>query len=136
MICAPCNESPVGPMPKTTHKEDDECVSYDFSLAHTAAAQGNIDIIPKPSRQGDVPPAPKLRYVATEIGYIEVAHQLDAEEFGRAYGNVRVARKIAVNLEGEEDGGEKQGATALFCVGRENLVHIDSTIVGHNNFLE
>ena len=136
MIRAPGNESPVGAVPETAHKEDDERVPDDFRLAYATASQGDIDIIPEPSSERNMPPAPKLCYVAAEIRHVEVAHQLDTKQLGRAYGNVGIARKVAVDLEGEENGGEKQCAARLVRVIRKHLVHIHGTIVGHHYLLE
>ena len=111
MIRAPNNESPIGTMPEAAQKEDHKSVPNDFSFAHSATAQGDINIIPKPSRQGNVPPAPKLSNVPTEIRHVEITHQFYAEQLGRAYGYVGITREITVNLESEEDGSKKQGAS-------------------------
>ena len=83
-----------------------------------------------------MPFSPKLRNVAAEIRYIEVPHQLYSKQLCRAYGNVRITRKVTINLEGEEDGGKKQGISALFRVCREYLIHIHRAIVCHHNLLE
>ena len=107
MIGTPSNEGPIGSVPKTAQKENNESVPNYFCLAHSAAAQRNINIIPEPSRQRDVPTAPKLRNITAEIRHVEVPHQLNAEQFGRAYGNVGITREVAVDLEGEEDGSEE-----------------------------
>lgn len=83
-----------------------------------------------------MPTAPELRNVPAEIRHVEVAHQLDAEQLRRSDGDVAIARKVAVNLEGEEDGGKQKRASALLRVSRENLVHIHRAVVGHHNLLE
>lgn len=136
MIRSPNDKGPVGPMPETAHQKDDEGISDHLRLTDTAAAQRNIDVIPKPRRQRDVPPTPKLCNVTAEIRHIEVAHQFDAEQFGRTDGDVTIAREVAVYLEGEEDGCQQQGTSTLLCVSREHLIHIRSAIVGHHNLLE
>ena len=136
MVRAPRDERPVGTVPKAAQQEDDERVAHHLRLAHTATAQGDIDVVAEPSRQRDVPTTPELGNVAAEIRHVEVPHQPDAEQLGRADGNVAVAREVAVNLEGEEDGGKEQRASGLLRVGRKHLVDIDSTIVGHHDILE
>lgn len=83
-----------------------------------------------------MPPAPELGNVATEVGHVEVAHQLDAEQFRRSDGDIGVTRKVAVNLAGEKDGCEEQGASRLFRVGRKHLVDIHRAVVGHHDLLE
>ncbi len=79
VVRSPGDERPVGAVPETAQEEDDKSVSYDFRLRNAAAAQRNIDIIAEPSRQRDVPPAPKLRNIAAEIRHVEVPHQLYSE---------------------------------------------------------
>ena len=116
VVRAPGDERPVRAVPETRQQEDDEGVPDDLGLRDATAAQGDVDIIPEPSRQADVPPAPELGDVATEVGYVEVAHQLDPEELRRSDGDVGVAREVAVDLESEEDGGEEQGASALHLI--------------------
>ena len=123
-------------MPEATQKEDDKSVPNDINFAHTATAHGDIDIIAKPSCQGDVPSTPKLSDVAAEIRYIEVAHQLYSKEFGGAYGDVGIAREVAIDLESEENGSKEQGATALVCVILEHFIHIHGAIIGHHYLLE
>ena len=81
MIGSPGNEGPIGTMPKSTEKENRESVTNNFRLGTTTASEWNIYIVPEPSREGDVPSAPKLCNVAAEVRDIEVSHQLDTEEF-------------------------------------------------------
>ena len=113
MVRASGDEGPVGAVPETRQQEDDEGVAHHLGLRDTAAAQGDVDVIPEPSRQADVPPAPELGDVATEVGHVEVAHQLDPEKLRRSDGDVGVAREVAIDLESEEDGSKEQGTSAL-----------------------
>ena len=83
-----------------------------------------------------MPTAPKLRYVPAEVRHIEVPHQLYPEQLCRPYGNVTVARKISVDLEGEEYRRKQQVASALRVVGREYLVDKHGAVVGHHYLLE
>ena len=136
MVGAPGDERPVGAVPEAAQEEDDKGVAHHLGLRYAAAAQGDVDIIAEPSRQGDVPATPELGDVAAEVRHVEVAHQLDTEKLRRPDGDVGVARKITINLEGEEDGGEQKRASTLGLVGGENLVHIHRAIVGHHDLLE
>lgn len=103
MVGSPCNERPVGTVPEARQQEDNERIANDngflvrLSVAYAvgyggaAATQRDIDVIAEPCGERDMPTPPKLRYVATEIGYIEVAHQSDTEQLSRAYGYVGIA---------------------------------------------
>lgn len=51
MVCAPSDEGPVRAMPETAQQEDDEGIPDHFCFRYAAAAQRDIDIVPKPSRQ-------------------------------------------------------------------------------------
>lgn len=136
MVRAPGDEGPVGAVPETRQQEDDERVAHHLGFRDTATAQRDIDVIPEPSRQRDVPTPPELGDVAAEIRHVEVAHQPDPKELRRSDGDVRVAREVAVNLESEEDGGEQKRASRLFRVSRKHLVDIHRAVVGHHDFLE
>ena len=101
MVRSPRYESPVGSVPESTDKEYPNGIPYYLGLAYSTAAKRYIHIIPEPCGERDVPPAPKLGYVAAEIRHVEVTHQLDAEQLGCAYGYVGISRKITVYLESE-----------------------------------
>ena len=136
MIGSPDNESPVGPVPQSTHQEDDERVPYDLCLRATAAAERNVYIIAEPGRQGNVPTSPEFSDISAEIWHIEVPHQLDTKQLGCADGNIRIAGEVSVDLEGEEDGGKQQRTAAVRLVGGKDLVHIDGAVIGHDHFFE
>ncbi len=136
MIGPPGDKSPVSPMPETTEEEYDKGVADDLRLGATAATQGDIDIIPEPSGQGNVPTTPEFGDIPTEIWNIEIPHQFDSKEFGRSYGYVGIAGEIPVNLESEENSGQQKRTPAVILIGRENLVHIDGAVIRHHHFLE
>ena len=83
-----------------------------------------------------MPAAPELGNVAAEVRIAEVAHQTYAEQLGGADGDVGIAGEVAVDLDGEEDGGQGQGAAAVVGVILEHRVDEQGTAVGHGNFLE
>lgn len=83
-----------------------------------------------------MPTPPELRYVATEIRYVEVAHQSDTEQLGGAYGNVGVARKVAVNLYGEQHGCEKKCTARIGGIISKHGIHIRGAVVRHHNLFE
>ncbi len=136
MIGTPGNESPVGAMPEAAQQENDESVANHLGLRAAAAAQRNIDIIAEPGRERNVPPAPKLGNIAAEIRHVEISHQPDTKKFCCANGDVGITRKVAVNLESEQDGSQKQCAAALVLISVENLIDINGAIVRHHDFLE
>ena len=136
MECAPGDERPVRPMPKTAHQEDHECVPDNLRLGAPATAQRNIHVIPEPGRQRDVPTTPELGDIPAEIREVEVPHRLEPEQLARADGHIRISGEIAINLEGEDNGRQQQCAAALRLVGRKDAVHIHRAVIGNHNLLE
>src|SRR5207302_1530265 len=90
----------------------DEEVADRLGRAAAVAAQGDVDVVAEPARQRDVPAPPELDQVAGEVGAGEVPHEPEAEELGGAAGDVGVGAEVAVDLEGEADGGEDELAAA------------------------
>lgn len=136
MVGAPGNECPVGAMPEAADQENDEGVADDLGLGATASSQGDVEIVPEPGGEGDVPSTPEFGDIAAEVGNVEVSLQADAEEFGGADGDVAIAGEIAVNLEGEEDGREQQRAAVLVLPAAEHLVYVERAVVCDDYFLE
>lgn len=123
-------------MPQTTHQEDDKGIADDLSFGGAAASQGNVDIVTKPGGERNMPATPELGYVTAEIRHIEVAHQLNAKQFGATNRYIGIAGKITVYLKGEKNGCQQQSTAALILIGVEHLIDIDGTIVGNNYLLE
>ena len=57
---------------------------------HSVAAQRNIDIIPEPCGEGNMPAAPELSDGKGEIRAFKVCHQINAEEPGTSDGDVGI----------------------------------------------
>ena len=106
MVSTPGDEGPIGPMPQSAHQEDDKRVADDLRFRAAATAEGDIDIIPEPCSQGDVPTPLEFSDIPTEIRHIEVSHQLNTEQFGCADGNIRITGEVPIDLEGKEDSGK------------------------------
>ncbi len=148
MVGTPSDKRPVGTVPEARQQEDNErianddgfpvrlFVAYAVGYGGAAATQGDIDVIAEPCGERDMPTPPKLRYVATEIRNVKVAHQFDTEQLGRAYGYVGVAREVAVNLYGEQHGCEQECAARVGGIISKYGVHIGGTVVRHDNLFE
>ena len=88
MIDTPANKSPVCSVPESANRPDNEYVPDDFPFSGAASSQREINVVPEPGHQRDVPSAPELRDAAGEIREIEVLHQADSEQAGTADGDV------------------------------------------------
>ena len=101
---APQNEVPTGPVPKAGAKPHDEDVTQRFRSAAPVAPQGDIQVLPEPSSQRHVPPAPELRHRRGQIRIVKVFIETEAEDPPQTDGHVRIAGEVKVDLEAE---GEK-----------------------------
>ncbi len=93
-------------MPDAGGRPDDQQVEHHPAPARPAAPQGEVQVLPEPAAQGDVPPPPELAGRLGDIGIVEVFQKLEAQHPPQADGHVRVAGEVEVELEGE--GGDAQ----------------------------
>ena len=93
-------------MPEAGEHPHNENVQELPGLSLPVAAQGNVDIVPEPGAQGDVPPAPEFRNAAGNIGILKVLRKPEAKEPPQADGHITVAGEIKIDVQGEADGIE------------------------------
>ena len=89
-------------MPKAAGQKGHKQIKAVPEFGASASAQRNINIVPEPCRQRDVPSAPKLLDRGREIRTFEVCHQVDAKQLRRTDGNIRIAGEIAIYLHRKE----------------------------------
>ena len=77
-------EVPAGPVPEARERPDDEDIHALADLPAAVAAQGDVDVIPEPGGQGDVPAPPELGHALGDIGVIEVDAELEAQHPAQA----------------------------------------------------
>ena len=99
----PCDVIHGRTMPKAADRKRHHDVQRAPKRADAAAAQRNIDVIPEPCGQADVPPPPEIPNGDGEIRLAEILHQVVAQYLRRADGDVAVPAEIAVNLKGKGD---------------------------------
>ena len=83
-----------------------------------------------------MPMPPKLGRVVCKVGHSKVLRKLKSEEFTTASGNVRVARKVAVNLNGKRINTDESGKVSGISSSAKDLVSDHSEVVGNDCFLE
>ncbi len=72
----------------------------------SVSAQGDIEIVPKPPGQGQMPSLPEFFYAAGKIGGIEIVQQMDSHHQRRSPCNGGISMKITVNLYREKQQGD------------------------------
>ena len=123
-------------MPQAGDEEHDEDIQAGAAFPLPAAPQGEVEVILKPAGKADVPPPPELFDGLGEVGAVEVLHQLEAQHFGGAPGDVGIGGEVAVDLEGEGRCGHQEGAPALALGGVVDGVHQHRQVVGDDHLLE
>ena len=98
---SPQDEGPIRSVPDSRQEpyheevEDMPCLRL-----HSVSAQRNIDIIPEPAGQRDVPASPEFRNGTGNVRIIEVFVEVESEHFSQSDGHIRISAEIEVNLEG------------------------------------
>ena len=100
------------------------------------AAERNINIIPEPGGQGNMPAAPEFLDGKGKIGAFEIRHQTNPEHPGAADGNVGVTRKITVDFDCEHQGSDDKSESHITVHIVEKLVHGDCECIGDNELFE
>ena len=104
---SPGQERPVGPVPDAGEQPHYEQVADVFGPGvHPAAPQGEVDVVPEPGGQGDVPPPPEFGDGPGDVGVIEVLQEVEAKHLAQADGHVGVAGEIVVDLQGVAQGAQ------------------------------
>ena len=95
----PEQEVPPRPVPDAGEEPHDQDVAHPLGPGHAVPPQREIDVLPEPGGQGDVPALPKLYHRAGNIGVVEVLQEVEAEHLPQADGHVAVAGEIEIDLE-------------------------------------
>ena len=98
---APEQEVPAGPVPDAGSRPYHQQVKEQAGLADPVAAQGDIEILPKPGAQRDVPAPPEFSDGPGDIGIVEVAQEIKAQHPPQAHSHIGIAREVKIELEGE-----------------------------------
>ena len=125
----PQEEGPVGSMPNAANHECYQQVKVIAQPTHAIASKRNIHIILKPCGERYVPTMPKLTYGSSKVGTSEVLHQAESHHACHTNGNQRVACKITVYLEREQQGCYQIGTSVVLVNVVKNGINIDSTTV-------
>ena len=82
-----------------------------------------------------MPAPPEHLQRGGEVWILEVLGEPQIEELGRPDGDIGVAREVAVDLDGVEDGREKEGETIGRAHVGPDVVHLEADVVGDEHLL-
>jgi len=102
----PEHEGPGGAVPQAAEEHDGHQVDEGATPTAAVASQGDIQIIPQPGRQADVPPSPELGDAAGQIGESEILHEAEAHHQTQTDRHVGVSREVKVDLNGVGRGSQ------------------------------
>lgn len=88
------------PMPYACHQPYSQQIENRPSRSRSASAQGDVEIIPKPSPQGDMPSAVILADTPGAVGMVEILRQLKAKYTAQAHSHETVSLKVKEKLYG------------------------------------
>src|SRR5450759_592633 len=95
---SPEHERPAGAVPEPGEEERDDEVHVRAAAALAVAAQRDVEVVPQPAGQRDVPATPEVLDGTRGVRRVEVLGQLDAEKQRDADGDVAVGAEVAVDL--------------------------------------
>ncbi len=108
----PEDEGPAGPVPEAAEQKHHRLVQALPGRAPPAAPQGDVQVVPEPGGQRDVPPAPELGDGGGDVGVLEVLRRVKAQHLSQADGHVAVPGEVEVDLNGV-GGGPQPGQAAV-----------------------
>ena len=133
---APEHEHPGGAVPEPRHDHGQEIVEQGPRLPLPVAAQGDVDVVPEPGGERDVPAAPELREVERAVGVEEVVVQAETHQRGDADGEVGVAGEIKVDLHRVAQHRHQQLVAGVGDGAVEGEVVVDGQVVGQHALLQ
>ena len=95
----PKDKTDGGTVPQTAQKHRQQQVEIGAPLALAVAAKRNVEVIPEPRRERNMPPAPEFGDGGRAVGGIEVFGETEAHHKGQTDGHIRVAREVAIDLQ-------------------------------------
>ena len=134
MAQPPEHEGPVRPVPQAGAEEDEQTVQRGPSAAAAVAAEGEVQILPEPGGEGDVPLAPEVADGGRRIGEEKVLPDGKAEHPSHADGHVAVTGEVKINLQRVADSAQP-GEAGIHGRGAEDRVDHDRGGVGQQKLL-
>lgn len=131
----PAEEGPVGTMPGTSERPDNEKIQNMPRGRNPVSAQRNIHIVPEPAAEGHVPATPEFCGTFRNVGIIEVFRKMESEHEAKADGHIGISGEIEINLQSVGNGSQPGGGHGSRCTVIEYVVGHLCHIIGNQYFL-
>ena len=137
MQCPPQNEGPAGAVPEAAQEHGGHQVPQSAGPPPPVASQTDVEVVPQPGRQADVPALPEVPEAERPVRLVEVHREAEAQQQGDPDGNVAVAAEVAVDLQrvsvDSQQGLEAGGAAR---VGKHPVDQAGGQHIGQDHLLE
>ena len=97
----PEHKIPARAVPQATQQHGNHEISHIAWKRTTRTAQRDVEVIPEPARQSNVPALPKFLHAAADVRIEKVAWQGYTKHAGESDGHLAVTGKIEINLQGK-----------------------------------
>ena len=104
----PQNKVPACPVPQTGQHPDNENVPQPFCLRYAVSAERNIDVVPEPGAEADMPAPPEFGDGAGDIRVVEILLKPETENSAESDCHIAVAGKVKIELQGKAHGVEPE----------------------------
>src|ERR1700691_5041536 len=83
-----------------------------------------------------MPTSPKVGEASRKIRLSEIDHEINSYHPSNSDRDVRIARKVTINLQGEKKSSDKSVAAVERCWIREDSTHKRRCYIGNTHFFE
>ncbi len=104
--------------------------------ALTVSAQRDVQIIPQPGGEADMPAPPEIAWVGRKIRIPEVHHDIESHELSESTSHITIGGKVAKDLQGKSVDPQHHGAGTPLDAAGEHLVGDPGDIVPDDHLLE
>lgn len=85
---------PGATVPESAQREGDDQIAAAPKRAVAVAAERNVNVVPNPGAQRNVPARPEITQAGGRVGVIKIFRQTEPEHLGKTEGDVGVAAEI------------------------------------------
>src|SRR5882762_2004422 len=123
-------------MPDAGDEKGKKQISIGAERATLVSSEWNINVIPEPGGETDVPARPEIAETGGEVGIVEVQNQIEAHELRQAARHVGVAAEVEENPPGQRERRHHQSGRAKSLGIIVPAFDGKREIVGQREFLE
>ena len=133
---APEQEFQGPAVPDPAHGEGQHEVHILEKLPAPVSAQRNVDIVPEPCTQRDMPSSPEVFYGRGKIGMVKVTDHIDPHAPGRPAGHIGAGHEVRVELDAVQSARGQHVHALISGSIREDRIHHDARLVGDHKLQE